>query len=198
MQNLKRNWLVQNWHGKCNKFWPKHLKISKICSLMGCFWPKYIMLQLREYREVMFHGTQDSLTNLKENWFVVSKITRIWWILIRALKSSKNLHFNMFFPVMFDLKRSSGVILHDTREWCKIWRETDLCFQKWHEEFEKVSPEHLKDSKFGLWDSFKSKVENVWASNLQGNYLPWQWKRCKTGKGIDLPFQNWDEDFDQF
>ena len=25
----------------------------------------------------------------------------------------------------------------------------------------KFSPEHLKVSKFGLWDSFKSKVENV-------------------------------------
>ena len=22
-----------------------------------------------------------------------------------------------------------------TEEWCKIWRKTDLCFQKWHEEF---------------------------------------------------------------
>ena len=61
MRNLKRNWLVQNWHEEFNKFWPKHLKISKICTLMGCFWPKYIMLQLRKYREVMFDGTQDWL-----------------------------------------------------------------------------------------------------------------------------------------
>ena len=42
-----------------NKFWHKQLKISKICTLMGCFWPKYIMFQLRKYREVMFDGTQD-------------------------------------------------------------------------------------------------------------------------------------------
>ena len=81
---------------------------------------------------------------MKENWFVVSKMTRIWWILIRALKSPKNLHFDMSFPVMFDLKKSSGVIFHDTREWCKIWRKTDFCFQKF-------SPEHLKVSKLGLW-----------------------------------------------
>ena len=31
----------------------------KICTLMGCFWPKYIMLQLRKYRGVMFDCTQD-------------------------------------------------------------------------------------------------------------------------------------------
>ena len=45
-------------HEEFNKFWPKHSKTSKICTLMGCFWPKY-MLQLRKYREVMFDGTQD-------------------------------------------------------------------------------------------------------------------------------------------
>ena len=22
-----------------------------------------------------------------------------------------------------------------TEYWCKIWRKSDLCFQKWHEEF---------------------------------------------------------------
>ena len=33
------------------------------------------------------------MQNLKKNWFV-SKMTRIWWILIRALKSLKNLHFD--------------------------------------------------------------------------------------------------------
>ena len=88
---------------------------------------------------------------MKENWFVVSKMTRICWILIRALRSPKNLHFDMSFPVKFDLKKSSGDIFHDTREWCKIWRKTESCFQKWHEEFEKFSREHLKVSKLGLW-----------------------------------------------
>ena len=44
MQNLKRNWLVQNWPKEFNKFWPEHSDFSKICTLMGCFWPKYIML----------------------------------------------------------------------------------------------------------------------------------------------------------
>ena len=71
-------------------------------------------------------------------------------------------------------------------------------FQKWNKEFGKISSEPLKVSKFRLWDSFKSKVENVWSWNILRNYLSWQWKRCKTGRGIDLSFQNWDEDFDEF
>ena len=58
MQNLKRNWLVQNWHEEFNKFWPKHSKISKICTLMDCLWPKYIMSDLKKYKRVMFYSTE--------------------------------------------------------------------------------------------------------------------------------------------
>ena len=84
----------QNWHEEFDEFWPEHSKISKICTLMGCFWPKCIMFEFRKYRGVMFDSSQG---------------------------------------------------------WYKIWKKTDLCFQKWHEEFGKFSPEHLKVSKLGLW-----------------------------------------------
>ena len=48
-------------------------------------------------------------------------------------------------------KKYREVIFHDTEGWCKIWRKTDLWFGKWHEEYGKFSPEHLKVSKSGLW-----------------------------------------------
>ena len=86
---------IQSWHEEFDEFWPEHSKISKICTLIDCFWPKYIMFELKKYRGVIFDGTED---------------------------------------------------------WCKIWRKTDLCFQKWHEEFSKFLPEHLRKSKnLGLW-----------------------------------------------
>ena len=155
MQNLKRNWLVQNWHEEFNKFWPKHSKISKICTLMGCFWPKYIMLQLRKYKKVMFDGTLD--------WRKIFEGK-----LICCFKNDKNLvdfdpntqksqKFALWYVLSCNLwsKNTQRSIFHDTREWCKIWRKSDFCFQKWHEEFQKFSPEHLKNSKLGLsWDSF--------------------------------------------
>ena len=82
----------------------------------------------------------------------------IWRILTRALKSLKNcVLMGSLWPkyIMFELKKYRGVIFHDTKEWCKIWRKTDLWFEKWHEKFGKFSPEHLKVSKLGLWwDSF--------------------------------------------
>ena len=45
---------------------------------------------------------------------------------------------------MFYLKRYNGVIFDSTEYWSKIWRKTDFCFQKWHEEFGKFSPETWK------------------------------------------------------
>ena len=94
-KNLKRNWLVfQNWHKEFDEFCPKHSKVSKIYTLIGCFSPKYIMFERKKYR---------------------------------------------------------GVIFHDTEDWCKIWRKTELWFGKWHEEFGKFSPEHSKFSELGLW-----------------------------------------------
>ena len=35
--------LFQNWHEEIDKFWPEYSKVSKICTLIGSFRPKYIM-----------------------------------------------------------------------------------------------------------------------------------------------------------
>ena len=39
---------------------------SIICTLMGCFWPKNVMFELRKCRGVMFDGTQDWYKILKK------------------------------------------------------------------------------------------------------------------------------------
>ena len=44
---------LQNWHEEFDKFWPKHSKISKICTLIGSFWSKYIMFELKKCRGVI-------------------------------------------------------------------------------------------------------------------------------------------------
>ena len=48
--------------------------------------------------------------------------------------------------IKFQLKRYRGIMSHDTKQWCKIWRKTDLLFQKWHE-FGEFWPQHSKVSK---------------------------------------------------
>ena len=50
---------VQSWHEDYDEFWPEYVKISKISTLMGCVWPKYIIFELKKYRGVMLVGTED-------------------------------------------------------------------------------------------------------------------------------------------
>ena len=49
----------QNWDEEFDGFWPEHLKASKIFILMGSFWAKYILLELKKYRGVIFHETEE-------------------------------------------------------------------------------------------------------------------------------------------
>ena len=95
------------------------------------------------------------MQKLKRNWLVSSKLTwRIWRILTRALENLKNLHFNgLLLNKVYNVwakKKYRGVMFDGTEYWCNIWRKTDLCFQRWHEEFRKFSSEHVWKSK--NWD----------------------------------------------
>ena len=51
--------LFQNWHEEFDKFWPNRLKVSNICLLMGSFWLKYVMFELKKYRGVIFHVAEE-------------------------------------------------------------------------------------------------------------------------------------------
>ena len=95
----------------------------------------------------------------EKNWLVVWKMTRgIWQIFIRALESLKTgILMGSFNPEekRYEIKIQRGVMCYDNEDWCKIWREIDLSFQNWHEEFDEFWPNFesfikLKiDTKFG-------------------------------------------------
>ena len=82
---------VQNWHEKFDEFWPEHSKVSKICTLMDCFWPKYIIFELNKYR-VMFDGSEYWCKIWKKNDMCFLKwheeFGRIWQIFVHRLKNS--------------------------------------------------------------------------------------------------------------
>ena len=96
----------------------------KIGTFMGYFYPKWKMYELEIHRGVKCYGNEDR-QNLKRNW-LVQNWHELWSEHSKILKSLKNLHFDWSFLVIFDLKKYRGVIFHDTREWCKIWRKTNL------------------------------------------------------------------------
>ena len=109
------------------------VKFHQICTLIGSFCWKYIKFQLKKYRGVVSHDTEDwckiwrktdllfqKWQEFGEFWSEHSKVSNIY-TLIGPFHEKY---------IILDLKKYRGVIFYDTREWCKIWRKTDLWFGK--------------------------------------------------------------------
>ena len=64
---------VQNWHEEFDKCWSKHWKISKICTLIGYFWPKYTIFELKRVWRSYGWWHWRLMQNLNENRLVLSK-----------------------------------------------------------------------------------------------------------------------------
>ena len=59
----------------------RELKVSKIYTLMGCFWKDYIVLELKNYRGVMFICTQDFYKVWRKTGLRFQKLTwGVWQI----------------------------------------------------------------------------------------------------------------------
>ena len=104
------------------------VKFHQICTLIGFFCWKYIKFQLKKYRGVVSHDTEDWCKIWRKTDLLFQNWQEFGEFLSEHSKVSKictligSLHEKY---VMFDLKKYRGVIFHDTREWCKIWRKTD-------------------------------------------------------------------------
>ena len=113
------------------------------------------------------------------------------------LKSLKILHFNGLLLAkacnVWAKKVQLGVIFHDARVWCKIWRKTDFWLGKWHDEFDKFPPEYIKFSKLEL--SLDPFIQSRKCMSLKQGVMRYdneEW--CNIWSRTDLPFQNWNEE----
>ena len=50
----------ENWHWEFDKFWPENSKVSKTFILMGSFWTKYILFELKRSTEELSFMTLKS------------------------------------------------------------------------------------------------------------------------------------------
>ena len=161
----------QNWHKEFDEFWLENSKVSNIYTLMGCFWPNYIIAELKKYRGVIFDCTQDwCKVWRRKTGLCFQKLTwGIRQIFTRALESLQIGTLIACFYLklkMYELKIYRGVICHENEEWCKNWRGTDLSVQNWHEEFDEFWPEHSKISKICtlmgfFWTKYMFELKKV-------------------------------------
>ena len=172
-------------------FDPSTQKVSKISTLMDSFSAKYILFELKKYRGVIFHETEEgykiwrgidlSLKNWHKEfdkfWPERSKVSKIF-TLMDSLWAKYTL---------FELKKYRGVIFHEIEEEYKIWRRIDSLFKIWHKEFDKFWPENSKSLKnFHFNGLLFSKVYIVWAKKVQTNNLSWKWRGIQNLEGNRL------------
>ena len=84
--------------------------------------------ELKIYRGVMNHDNEEWYKIWRGIDLSFQNLT-IWRISTRALKSLKNLHFNgLLLNKVYNVwaKKAQRSMIHDTEEWCKIWRKTDF------------------------------------------------------------------------
>ena len=92
--------------------------------------------------------------------------------------------------IKFQLKQLRGVMSHDTKEGCKIWRKTNLLFQK----FGEFWPEHLKVSKAcTLISFFCEKYIAFDLKRYRGVIFHDTEERCKIWRKTDSWFEEWDK-----
>ena len=171
----------QKWHKEFDKFWPVHSKVSKMFTLIGSFWAKYILFELKKYRAVIFHKTEEgykicrginfSFQNWRKEfdkfWPDHSKVSNIFTLIVSFWAKY----------ILFELKKYRGVIFHKIEEGYKIWRGKNLPFQNWHQGIWQVftwALESLKNLCFN-W-LLVTKIYIAWATKLQRSYLSWHWK----------------------
>ena len=158
----KLNCTFKNDFSNLANFHQSMFRSLKIGTLIGSFYRKWKMYELKLYRRVSCHDMM-----LKRNSLIISKL--IWGIcqiLTQALENLKNLPFNgILLNKVYNvwaLKRIGELCLMTLNTDARFEGKMTCAFKADMRNFSKFSPEHYW--KFKTWDFvgiLLSKVENV-------------------------------------
>ena len=138
---------------------------------------------------------------MKKNWFVASNRTRIWWILtwtLRILISSTLIGSFCVKCITFDLKKYREVIFHDTEEWCRFEKKLNCGLENDVRNLAKFHHSTRKSQSWNFAWILLSKAEMYELKIYRGVMCHDKETWCKIWRGIDLSFQNWHKEFDEF
>ena len=124
------------WREEFDKFWPEHSKVSKGFTLIGSFRANYVLFELKKYRGVIFHETEEGYKIWRgidlqfQNW---DKEFDKFWPEHSKVSNIFTLMGSFWAKyILFELKKYRGVVFPETEEGYTIWRGIDLSFQNWH------------------------------------------------------------------
>ena len=133
--NLKSFGQKKSMEVKFFNFWVVGWKFTKF--LMSYLKPQVsFSLNFTSFFNVMRDNTSVFFKLKLYIWFLQKKPIKVqnFWLSTAQVKFHQIYTLIGFFCwkyIQFQLKKYRGVMSHDTEEWCKIWRKTDLLFQKW-------------------------------------------------------------------
>ena len=153
-------WFLQKERTKVQNVWLVESYISPNLYFDRLLFWKYVKFQLKRYIQGGYVSWYWRVVqNLKINWFLVSKMPRLWWILIWALKSLKKLHF-------------------DWSPWCKVYNVWPKKVQRSYIlRHRRVMQSLKKKLACGLendmkWQIFIRTLESVKIGTLMGFFCP--------------------------
>ena len=164
----------------------RELKVSKIYTLMGCFWKDYIVLELKNYRGVMFICTQDFYKVWRKTGLRFQKLTwGVWQIF--AWKSPN-----------WDLCLQNAILLSKVEN---VWALQGSYVSSQWRVMQKLKRNWLVSSKltWGIWQILTwalknlknlhfnglllNKVYNFWAKRSIGEFCLMALKTDATSEG---------------
>ena len=107
------------------------------------------------------------MQNVKKNRFVVSKMIRFWWILIRALKSLGRLHFDWSLLCKVCNVWPKKDILMTLKSYAKL----NCCLENEMNNSENFHQSTWKSRNWDFDGILLSKIENAWTKSLQRSYV---------------------------
>ena len=143
------------------------------------------------------------IQKLKRNWLAISKLTwGIWQILTWTLERLKDLHFNGLLATKVYNVRAKKVqrsylswhwraMQNLKKNWLVVWKMTWRIWQIFTRALWSVKIRTLMGSCCLKWKMYQLKISR--GVMCHGNE---EW--YKNWRGIDLSFQNWHEEFDEF
>ena len=109
-----------------------------------------------------------------------------------TLKSFKNLHFNGLFLIkiynVWVLKNTEELAVIILRINANFEGKMTCFFMKYMRSLVNLTGAP-KIVIFALWETFLSKIFNVWAKKIQRNYVSWHWKMMQYLKKIGRWFE---------
>ena len=107
---------LANFHASSRKYEKFHF--------VGLLLYKAYKVLNQKYWGIISNDSKMMMQRLRKNWHLIAKMTLVSFN--ASIGNSKNLHFDVLLLSICLSQKITGELRHNTEEWCKVWRTTDL------------------------------------------------------------------------